>query len=149
MTYYTKSFDELSSKEIHDILALRSEVFVVEQDCVYQDIDGKDFKAFHLFIQNEKEQVLAYTRVFNVDVYHKGFVSIGRVVVAPVARGKTLGKAIMQYSIEKCQEKFGKKTIKISAQQYLDKFYTDLGFKATGKEYLEDGIPHMEMILDL
>lgn len=149
VSFYSKRFDELSNKEVHDILALRSEVFVVEQDCAYQDIDGKDFEAIHLFIKDLNDSLLACTRIFAKDAYHKEFVSISRVVVSPKARGISLGKAIMQYSIDMCQKEYGKEAIKISAQKYLDKFYSDLGFKATGKEYLEDGIPHMEMILDL
>lgn len=149
ISFYTRKFEDLTLKELHDIFALRSEVFVVEQDCVYQDIDGKDFDALHLYIKDEKDSLLAYTRVFEKDAYHKGFVSIGRVVVSPKARGQALGKTIMQYSIDECQKHYGSEAIKISAQKYLDKFYTELGFKATGKEYLEDGIPHMEMILNL
>lgn len=137
------TFDQFSIPELYEVLRLRSEVFVVEQDCVYQDIDNKDQKAIHI-IGFENDTVVAYTRFFKPGDYFEQ-ASIGRVVVLPKHRGKDHGKEIMQKSIDFAKEQ-GFPSINISAQCYLDKFYTDLGFKATGKKYLEDGIPHQEMV---
>ena len=139
-----KTFDQLSIKELYDILQLRSEVFVVEQDCVYQDIDGKDDKALHILgIVDDK--IIAYTRCFQGGDYFKE-ASIGRVVVAESQRKFKRGNQIMNSSIEAIEKHYNSKIIKISAQCYLNKFYTNLGFKAIGEEYLEDGIPHIAMI---
>ncbi|KQC32356.1 GNAT family acetyltransferase [Nonlabens sp. YIK11] len=138
-----KSFDQLNTTELYDLLRLRSEVFVVEQDCVYQDVDGKDQKAIHI-LGHEGDQLAAYTRVFKAGDYFN-MASIGRVVVSPQHRRKDYGKEIMKASMEFAFAK-AKQPIKISAQVYLKKFYEDLGFEETGKRYLEDGIPHMQMI---
>jgi len=140
----TKYFKELTNKELYEILQLRSEVFVVEQDCVYQDIDGKDKKALHVLgIKNKT--LVAYTRVFGPSDYFKES-SIGRVVVAKKERQHKYGYKIMKASIEAIQEYFSTSSIKVSAQVYLKSFYNNLGFKAVGEEYLEDGIPHVAMI---
>lgn len=140
-----KSFEEFSIHELYEVLQLRAEVFVVEQDCVYQDIDGKDHKAIHI-MGYDSNKLTAYTRVFKPGAYFN-LASIGRVVVSPKHRRKDYGKEIMQASIAYTKAHFTG-SIQISAQCYLDRFYTDLGFKATGKEYLEDGIPHQEMVMD-
>ena len=140
----TKTFNELSTQELYDVLQLRAEVFVVEQDCVYQDVDGKDQKAWHVL--GYKDNVLvAYTRIFKPGDYFKES-SIGRVVVAEKQRQFKYGYEIMQASIKAIKEEFNETLIKISAQCYLKRFYNNLGFKETGEEYLEDGIPHMAMI---
>jgi len=140
----TKSFNELSTTELYGILQLRSEVFVVEQDCVYQDLDGKDTKALHIFgVKNKK--VVAYTRVFKPGDYFKE-ASIGRVVVAQSERKYKYGYAIMEASIEAVKNKFNTSKIKLSAQCYLKTFYSNLGFSIVGEEYLEDGIPHIAML---
>lgn len=138
-----KTFDELQTKELYDLLQLRSEVFVVEQDCVYQDIDGKDQKALHVlgYYQN---QLVAYTRLFKPGDYFE-YSSIGRVVVKESFRQFGFGKDIMKSSILAIEEVFDERTIKISAQCYLKKFYNELGFIEEGDTYLEDGIPHMAM----
>lgn len=141
-----KSFQELSTIELYAILQLRSEVFVVEQDCVYQDLDGKDQKALHVIGFKEKE-IVAYTRIFKSGDYFKE-ASIGRVVVNSVNRKEGYGLAIMEASIQAIQENFKETSIRISAQTYLLKFYTSLGFKEVGQEYLEDGIPHVNMLLE-
>ncbi|SOE19537.1 ElaA protein [Spirosomataceae bacterium TFI 002] len=146
MTFFTKRFDELSNSEIHEIFRLRSEVFVVEQNCVYQDIDGKDPVALHCYIQLENGDITAYTRIFDKGDYHSDKTSIGRVIVNPKYRRAGYGIQIMNYSIEQCEELFGKVSIEIGAQQYLRKFYNDLGFEETGHDYLEDGIPHTTLI---
>jgi ElaA protein len=140
----TKTFKELSTQELYDVLQLRAEVFVVEQDCVYQDIDGKDQKAWHALGYKNKVLV-AYTRIFKPGDYFKE-ASIGRVVVAENQRQHKYGYDIMKASIQVIKNQFNETTIKISAQCYLKTFYNNLGFIETGEEYLEDGIPHMAMI---
>lgn len=139
-----KTFDELSIHELYQILRLRSEVFVVEQVCVYQDVDNKDQKALHV-IGLKEDEVVAYTRVFKPGDYFDN-VSIGRVVVRQDQRKYGLGKQIMLATIAAIDQRFPNKPIEISAQSYLLKFYTDLGFSAFGEEYLEDGIPHRRML---
>lgn len=141
-----KSFQELSTIELYDLLQLRSEVFVVEQDCVYQDVDGKDQKALHC-LGFKDESLVAYTRIFKSGDYFNE-ASIGRVVVAKNERLHKYGYDIMKASINYIEETLQHKTIKISAQTYLIKFYNNLGFKTVGEEYLEDGIPHIQMRKD-
>ncbi|WP_452221637.1 GNAT family N-acetyltransferase [Lacinutrix salivirga] len=142
----TKTFKELTTIELYDLLQLRSQVFVVEQDCVYQDIDGKDQKALHV-IGFKNDKVVAYTRIFKPGDYFK-LASIGRVVVAETERQHNYGYAIMNASIEAIQTQYKHSKIKISAQCYLKKFYNNLDFFEVGEEYLEDGIPHVAMIYD-
>jgi len=139
-----KKFSELTTSELYEILQLRSEVFVVEQDCVYQDIDYKDQKALHVIgVKNNK--IIAYTRVFKPNDYFKK-ASIGRVVVAEKERINKYGYLIMKASIKAIDTFFNEKEIKISAQKYLKKFYESLDFEMIGEEYLEDGIPHIGML---
>ncbi|WFO15010.1 GNAT family N-acetyltransferase [Cellulophaga baltica 4] len=139
-----KEFKDLSTIELYAILQLRSEVFVVEQDCVYQDLDGKDFKSLHVIGYHE-EDVAAYTRIFKAGDYFEE-ASIGRVVVNPKYRKDGFGREIMKASIAAVKTAYDEDTIRISAQKYLLKFYTSLGFNVVGEEYLEDGILHMNMI---
>lgn len=139
-----KKFTELSITELYDILRLRSEVFVVEQDCVYQDIDDKDQKALHLFI-SDADKIVAYTRMFDAGDYFKQ-VSIGRVVVQENYRDKALGHVLMKASIEAIKTQYNTSKITISAQKHLKHFYKFHGFSQIEKEYLEDGIPHIKMI---
>ncbi len=148
MNSVIKKFSELSTEEIYNILKLRSEVFVVEQNCVYQDIDEKDQKAIHLFIEKNSE-IIAYTRIFKKGDYYEENPSIGRVVVSKKERGKNLGKEIMKKSIYYVKENMDEKKIELSAQKYLDKFYKELQFYSEGEDYLEDGIPHQRMFYDL
>ena len=138
-----KRFKELSLNELYSILQLRSEVFVVEQNCVYQDMDGKDEKALHVlgFYNNE---IVAYTRIFDKGYYFDE-TSIGRVVVSPKYRDKKWGFQLMQVSIDAVEDHFNDTKITISAQQYLTKFYQSLGFVQTSEMYLEDDIPHIQM----
>jgi len=140
----TKQFSELSTKELYEILQLRSEVFVVEQDCVYQDIDYKDQKAIHI-LGYKKNKLIAYTRLFKPGDYFSES-SIGRVVVAEKERKYSYGHIIMKHSIEVIKKYFNKTLIKISAQQYLKKFYEKHSFVQEGDSYLEDGIPHIAMV---
>lgn len=144
LTIKIKFFTDLTTQELYDILHLRSEVFVVEQDCVYQDIDNKDQKALHI-LGFKNDALVAYTRVFKSGDYFKE-ASIGRVVVAKNERQDNYGYEIMKASIEAINTHLKEIIIVLSAQTYLNKFYTNLGFKAVGNEYLEDGIPHVEMI---
>lgn len=138
-----KTFEELTKHELYDALQLRSEVFVVEQDCVYQDIDGKDQKSIHVLgFKNNK--LIAYTRIFKPGDYFNE-ASIGRVVVAKNERQFKYGYDIMEASILAIKQYYNQTLIKISAQCYLKQFYTNLGFKAMGEEYLEDDIPHIAM----
>ena len=148
MNTVIKNFSELSTEEIYNILKLRSEVFVVEQNCVYQDIDEKDQKATHLFIEKNNE-IIAYTRIFKKGDYYEENPSIGRVVVSKKERGKKLGKEIMIKSINFIKKELKERKIELSAQKYLDKFYKDLDFYSEGEDYLEDGIPHQRMFYDL
>lgn len=144
MDIIVKTFQELTTQELYGLLQLRSEVFVVEQNCVYQDIDGKDEKALHVLgFKNDK--LIAYTRVFKPGDYFEE-ASIGRVVVAKKERQHNYGFDIMKASAEAIKNYFNETKIKISAQVYLKKFYNNLGFKAIGNEYLEDDIPHIAMI---
>ena len=143
----TKIFTELDKEELYQILRLRSEVFVVEQDCVYQDIDNKDQIATHLFYKKE-EEIIGYTRIFKKGDYYEN-PSIGRVVVSKNKRGKDLGKEIMLESMKYIKNNIKGEKIELSAQVYLDNFYKDLGFYSKGEEYLEDGIPHQRMFFNL
>lgn len=140
-----KPFEKLNIKELYDIMALRSEVFVIEQNCVYQDLDYKDQKALHCqgFYNNK---LAAYTRIFDLNQSFEGYLSIGRVIVSPNFRRLNFGKQIMEYSIAQCYHNFGIHPIKIGAQTYLNSFYSNLGFQPIGDEYLEDGIPHKIMV---
>ena len=142
----TKTFNQLSLNELYYVLQLRSEVFVVEQDCVYQDVDGKDHKALHV-IGKKDDTIIAYTRIFKPGDYFKE-ASIGRVVVSQKERHLKYGHQLMKASILATEDAFGIKEIKISAQKYLEQFYNNLGFKTISESYLEDGIPHIAMVRD-
>lgn len=139
-----KTFQDLSTQELYDVLQLRSEVFVVEQDCVYQDIDGKDQNALHV-LGYKNESIISYTRIFKPGDYFEE-ASIGRVVVKDSEREYRYGYDIMNASIEAIKNHYNVSTIKISAQTYLKRFYNALEFFEVGEEYLEDGIPHITMI---
>jgi len=141
-----KPWEKLTSKEINDIFSLRSEVFIVEQNCAYQDVDGKDELADHVMLYVEDELV-GYTRVFVENTYFKE-ASFGRAVVKKKHRGEGYGHLLVDKSLEELKAK-KQSPIKISAQSYLKEFYTSHGFLAKGDEYMEDGIPHTAMYLDL
>ena len=145
LRWVTKTFAELTVNELYDLLKLRSEVFVVEQKCIFLDIDNNDQKAFHT-IGYIGDEVVATTRLFDKDIMYDGYQSIGRVVGSPRHRGLGIGKALMQYSIQECERLFGKGPIKIGAQLYLKKFYGEQGFEQSGDVYLEDEIDHIPMI---
>jgi ElaA protein len=158
-------FSELTVYELYSIMALRQEVFVVEQNCPYLDADGKDIDGFHLLgyadLTEKRENtegdaavgfgisnaLLAYTRLLAKGVSYDDYASIGRVINAPKVRGMGVGKKLMTESIEQMARLFPNEAVKIGAQSYLLKFYASLGFVSTGEEYLEDGIPHTSMVL--
>jgi ElaA protein len=144
ITWTIKKFEELSLQELYAILQLRSEVFVVEQNCVFQDMDNKDQSSHHL-MGWEYNTLLAYTRLIPPGTSYE-FSSIGRVVTASSARGSGIGKLLMEKSIQQLEQLFGKQPIKIGAQLYLREFYHSFGFKQAGDIYVEDGIDHIEMI---
>jgi ElaA protein len=145
MEIKVKTFQELSREELYGILQLRSEIFVVEQNCVYQDMDGKDDSAIHVLGYLGPELV-AYTRIFGPGVYFNE-ASIGRVSVRIPYRGKKLGEEIMKKTIEVVQSRFNGQNIALSAQLYLKEFYDGMGFVAEGDIYDEDGIAHIRMVM--
>ena len=145
LRWVTKTFAELTVNELYDLLKLRSEVFVVEQKCIFLDLDNNDQKAYHT-IGYIDDEVVATTRLFDKNIMYDGYQSIGRVVGSPRHRGLGIGKALMQYSIQECERLFGKGPIKIGAQLYLKKFYGEQGFEQSGDIYLEDEIDHIPMI---
>lgn len=144
MEKHSKNFKELSKRDFHEILRQRINVFVVEQDCPYPELDGKDPESLHCFIK-EGNEILAYARVLPAGLSYKE-VSIGRVLVNQSERKKGLGHTLMAFVMDEIVRLYGKSDIRISAQDYLIKFYEFHGFKSTGKSYLEDGIPHTEML---
>lgn len=141
-------FDDMDKMELHECMMLRQAVFVVEQDCVYQDADILDTQSYHLQFRTEAGLV-AYARILPKGTSYADYASIGRVVTAMSIRGEGLGKKLVQHAIQKCQGLFPEESIKISAQAHLEKFYSELGFRTVGETYLEDGIPHIAMILPI
>lgn len=139
-----KSFDELTTKELYKILQLRNEVFVVEQNCPYQDCDNKDFKSYH-FTGSQGDTLIAYCRILPPGISYSKAASIGRVVTSPIARRQQLGKILLSKSLETLYILFGEVPVKIGAQLYLKKFYESFSFTKQGDTYLEDGIPHITM----
>ncbi len=144
LQFKIKRFNGFSVSELYKCLQLRSEVFVVEQNCVYQDVDGKDQKALHLFAEYDDE-IVAYCRIFGAGDYFDT-PSIGRVVVSAAYRDKKWGHLLLQEAIKAITDNYGTASITISAQLYLKKFYEAHGFKQLGEGYLEDDIPHIKMI---
>lgn len=144
MQVLVKAFQDFNRDELYKVLQLRSEVFVVEQNCAYQDIDGKDQKAIHI-LGYENGELVAYTRCFKPGYYFDE-ASIGRVIVKENFRKYGFGHEILKASIEVIESTYNTKKIKLSAQQYLTKFYESHGFVKTGEGYLEDGIPHIAMV---
>jgi ElaA protein len=169
LTFKCVHFSELTTYELYSIMALRQEVFVVEQNCAYLDADGKDLSGFHvlgyanlakngLYTDLSRdyregspsegfEGLLAYTRLLPKGVAYADYASIGRVINAPKVRGRGVGKNLMEESIRQMARLFPDDSVKIGAQSYLLNFYGALGFVSTGEEYMEDGIPHTSMIL--
>lgn len=144
---YHKSFSELSTNELYDIMALRQIVFVVEQDCPYLDADGKDLVSHHVLAYDSSGLLGAYARIVPPDTSYKDYSSIGRVVSSQASRGKGIGKQLMSQTIMLTKELYPDNHIKISAQVYILEFYRNLGFVEQGKVYMEDDIPHQAMTL--
>ncbi len=139
-----KSFDQLSADQLYTILTVRQEVFVLEQSCLYLDADGKDRRSFHLMGFDE-DDLVAYARIVEPGISYKE-VSIGRILSSKKVRGTGSGKELMVQALGRIQKTYGDVPVRISAQSYLKEFYQQFGFEPTGKEYLEDEIPHMEML---
>jgi ElaA protein len=146
LNWVLKEFDELTTTELYTIMQLRNEVFVVEQNCVYQDADGKDQRSLH-FCGWDRGMLAAYTRIIPPGISYTE-PSIGRVVTAAAYRNTGAGRKLMEESIKHTFQRFNARSIRIGAQVYLARFYQSLGFIQSSGEYLEDGIPHIEMILN-
>jgi ElaA protein len=146
MNWQLKKFEDLSNSELYAILRLRSDVFVVEQNCVYLDLDNSDQQCYHFFLEDDGK-IIAYTRLVPPGLHYKEC-SIGRVVTHPDFRKNNYGKQLVQKSIEQCVMLFPNHSIKIGAQLYLKKFYETFGFTQNSEIYLEDGIEHIKMILN-
>lgn len=145
MYFKTLTFDSLNTMELYRIMQLRLKIFVVEQDCVYMDLDDLDLNSIHV-LGYENDELLCYARILTGDLYNDGYVHIGRVAVEKEYRAKKFGYKLMQFCIDYCNNNLGKDDIKISAQEHLQNFYNNLGFKKVGTIYLEDNIPHIGMI---
>lgn len=145
LNWQFKHYNDLSLNEFHDIVALRIAVFVVEQNCPYQELDGKDKKSYHLICRNGSGDVVGTLRILPPGLSYAE-VSIGRVVLHPTERGSHQGHKMMEEAKKFITEEFREAQVKLSAQKHLENFYKRHGFVSTGKEYLEDGIPHVEMI---
>lgn len=141
-----KSFSELTTDELYALLRLRNEVFIVEQNCPFPDLDNKDQQCHHLLgFDGEKGTLLAYTRLVPPGLAY-GYPSIGRVVTSVEARGAGVGRELIQRSIREITQLYGPHTLQISAQEYLRDFYESFGFLQSGEGYLEDGIEHIPML---
>ncbi len=147
MQITVKHFDELTTRELYDILRARAEVFVVEQTCVYQDVDNKDLGAYHV-TGREDGQIVAYMRVLDKGVSYPE-ASVGRVITTEKGRGRGLGAVLFKEGLKVAKERFGAEKIVISAQCQARGFYERFGFSSVGETYLEDDIPHIKMVLEL
>ncbi|WP_426058729.1 GNAT family N-acetyltransferase [Hymenobacter sp. B1770] len=139
-----KPYEDLTLNELYELLRLRVEVFIVEQNCVFQDLDRQDDQAYHLLGHTEAGELAAYARLFDAGISYEE-VAIGRVIVSPAQRRHGLGQELMRQAIAHCEVLYGPQPIKIGAQQYLERFYQGFGFVQCGEGYLEDGIPHIPM----
>jgi len=145
LDWQVKYYPELTTNEFHDIIALRLKAFVVEQNCSYLDLDGKDKKCYHLICRDGFGKVVATARILPPGISYSE-VSIGRVVLDQEIRGKGIGHQLMEQSMRFINEEFGAVPVRISAQKHLENYYNSHNFFSTGKEYLEDEIPHVEML---
>lgn len=144
--YHCLSYDDLTKAQLYSLLALRQEVFIVEQHCPYLDADGNDQEAYHLLGLTEEGKLATYSRLLPQGVSYPGHAAIGRVVTASFARGKGLGKPLMMEATAYTRKIWGSVPIKLSAQAHLQAYYRSVGFQAVGDIYLEDGIPHIGMV---
>ncbi len=147
VSYSFQSFFSLSVEELYAILALRSEVFIVEQNCPYQDLDGKDSNSIHILGLDDVGNLVSYCRLLPPDLAYPGYSSIGRVITSMSVRGTGEGKKLMEFAIQLIRQLYPDADVKISAQCYALPFYEALGFVAIGDVYLEDDIPHQAMVL--
>ncbi|WP_285006188.1 GNAT family N-acetyltransferase [Lactococcus formosensis] len=148
MEWKIKNFEELTRSELYKILQVRSEVFVVEQECAYQDVDGKDQKSLHLWLEDSEGAIQSYCRILPACLSYPE-ASIGRVLVKESQRGKGTARKMMQQALEFLAQAWREPVVRIEAQYYLREFYASFGFKEDSEPFLEDGIKHVEMILDL
>lgn len=144
-TWCFRSWAELGTGELYEILAVRARVFIVEQSCPYLDLDGLDRSSWHLWSAGAGGAVLAYLRVLPPGLKYEE-PSLGRVVTAPEARRSGLGRQLISEGLRRCEARFGPRPIRIGAQLYLERFYGEFGFVRASDEYDEDGIPHIEMV---
>lgn len=146
LTKICKAFDELTPYELYDMLRLRSEVFVVEQNCVFPDMDDRDQLCHHVLFYNEDKVLVAVSRLVPVGVAYPDMKSIGRIVTSQLVRGTGVGKLLVEMSIQECYRLFGQGPIRIGAQLYAKKFYELFGFEQSSEVYDEDGIDHIKMV---
>ncbi|MEL6924153.1 MAG: GNAT family N-acetyltransferase [Bacteroidota bacterium] len=144
--FYCHHFSVLSTSDLYEALALRIEVFAIEQQCIYQDADGKDYDSWHVIGKDNQGTIVAYARILPKGIAYQQYASIGRVVTRQSHRQTGLGKILMQHCMQFTSTHLPKGPIKISAQAYLIRFYEGFGFMTVGETYLEDGIPHIGMI---
>ncbi len=146
MSWKVKSFNELSTHDLYEMLQVRTKVFVVEQECPYLEVDGKDLHAYHLY-KEENGEVVAYARLLPAGVSYNE-PSIGRVLVKKAYRGRGFASELVKRGLAFMHEEWGEQPVKIQAQEYLREFYGSFGFRAITETYLDDGIPHIDMILE-
>lgn len=148
MSWKIKNFEELTTPELYKILEVRSEVFVAEQECAYQDVDGKDQKSLHFWLEDQAGAVQAYCRILPAKQSYPE-ASIGRVLVKESQRGKGTAREMIQQALNFLANTWGEPAVRIEAQYYLRQFYASFGFVEDSEPFLEDGIKHVEMLLDL
>jgi len=144
INFYHKNFDQLLVDELYNILRLRQEVFIVEQDCPYLDNDGLDQASSHV-IGLQEEKIVAYARILPKSIQYNDYAAIGRVVTSAPVRGQKIGQQLFDFALKTCCSLYPKDPIKLSSQVYIKKFYASFGFEEVGETYLEDGIPHISM----
>ncbi|UOE92007.1 GNAT family N-acetyltransferase [Alkalihalobacillus sp. LMS39] len=145
MDWSIKPFDKLSTLELYHIVTERINIFVVEQNCPYPELDGKDMDAYHLVAQTKEGTIVAYARIFQSDSYYEQ-ASIGRVIVNEKYRGQGFGKQLMGKAIQFILDELKETEIKIQAQHYLEHFYQSFGFQPVSEVYIHDLIPHIDMV---
>ena len=144
ISWILRPFERLTAGELYIVLRLRSRVFVVEQNCLYLDMDDRDQAAFHLLGMRD-DSLVAYARLFAPGAYYQES-AIGRILTAPEARGTGIGRLLVNESLEIARRLYGDGPVRIGAQRHLERFYEGLGFRVAGEPYVEDGIPHVEMV---
>ena len=147
MPWVEKTFSELTVAELYELLALRERVFILEQTCLYNDLDGLDDRCAHLWTRSADGSIAAYLRILPPGLAYSE-PSLGRVIVAASTRGTGIGRDLMREGLSRARAKYGAVPIRIGAQAYLEKFYGDLGFRRASADYVEDGIAHLEMVAE-